>query len=100
MHLSSREIAERVFDNAETVEKFERWEKTLGESHPMVYRDEWTAKKEGPSCITCGRERRAAELHPEMVGYSQWRADRALWSAAEPVPLAGHESEYEEFYPR
>ncbi len=100
MHLSSQELWEKVADNARTTEDIERWEKAFRGPRTVVHRNEWTAEEEVTGCYACGRARGAAELHPEMVGYSQWRADRALWSAAEPAALAGYESAYEDLYPR
>ncbi len=99
MHLSSKELEDRTYANAVTAEDFERWEETFGGPGALVPGDERTAKAAGAVCITCGREWGAAELHPAMVGYSQWRADRALWSAAEPAALEGYQTAYQEFYP-
>ncbi len=87
MHLSSKElrVAYAIYGGPTT--EREKWvEEALGRPRTVVYSDERSAEAEGASCITCGRARRAAELHSEVGWYAQYLADRALWSAAEPVP--------------
>ncbi len=86
MHLSCQEILEKVYERAETVEEFERWEAAFVGPRAVVYRNERATKTEGSRCSTCGRDGGTAELYSEVGRDAQLRADRALWFAAEPVP--------------
>ncbi len=93
MHLSSKElkVAYAIYGGPAT--EREEWlaEAIRGRS-ALVHCNERSTKEKDRECVTCGREwpqpGGAAELHPEMGWYAQYRADRALWSAAEPVPIA------------
>ncbi len=98
MHLSSKELAARWY--ADLQERGKRRATSLFRPGAVVHSDERPVEAAGAGSAAQGGSWRTAEFHPAMVGYAQWRADRALWSAAEPVPIAGWEAEYEELYPR
>lgn len=90
MHLSSEEVLSLVFANSATVEEFERWEARLtGEG---MEREASGARRTGDAEADQD-VRGAAELRAEVGWRAQWLKDRALWLAAEPVPLEGGEFE-------
>lgn len=89
MHLSCEEVLEKVFNNSRTAEDFERWEETFLRPSTMVHSDVRTAEASDSSRVEAGGIRRATELHPKVGWNAQWNADRALWLAAEPVPIEG-----------
>ncbi len=89
MHLSSKELnrAYAIYGGPAT-ERAKWLEESLEGSGAMVSSHEWSSEEKSSRCPSCGRKGGAAELYSEVGGYAQWRADRALWSAAEPVQVA------------
>ncbi len=89
MHLSSREVGRRV--SAESASKyyqagyFPEEPDGVYDSEPAeAYTDFGREVFESPTNYGAWR---AAELRSEVGRRAQLRADRALWSAAEPVPF-------------
>ncbi len=88
MHLSSTELkAAYAIYGGPTTERKEWYAEEVERRRAVVHSYDGATEEEGTGCSSCGRIWRAAELHSEMGGYSQFLADRALWSAAEPVPI-------------
>ncbi len=88
MHLSSKELnkAYAIYGGPAT-ERAKWLDESVEGLRALVHRDEWSSEEESARCSSCGRKRGAAELHPEVGWNAQYFADRALWSAAEPVPV-------------
>ena len=86
MRLSSEEVRQKVYEVVRAFEEGERQREAFGGAGSLVQRDERAAEAEGDCCTACGRKWGAVELHPEVGWVAQWRADRALWLAAEPIP--------------
>ncbi len=87
MHLSRKELLSNANEYCGDEAKFVRFEEALLRSGPVVYSDDRAAEEGVSGCPTCGRTEGAAQLRTEVGRRAQWVADRALWSAAEPVPV-------------
>ncbi len=68
MHLSSEELAEKVYERCDTAADFERWEETLLRPDSMVHRHDGSSEEEAGKCTACGGEIEfsAAPVRPEM----------------------------------
>ncbi len=92
MHLSSEEIEGRLQAGAHA-----RWAEYPGantqgiSARVALARANTDEQSRGDDAVRDYEAWRANELRPEVGWHAQYLADRALWSAAEPIPIASWE---------